>query len=53
MLIEENKNTTSVLTEEPIFILGISQRSGTNFVSDLLALHPDCDATLIPEDRFR
>jgi hypothetical protein len=28
----------------PIFILGISQRSGTNFLFDLLRLHPDCGA---------
>ena len=27
-----------------IFILGITPRSGTNFLSDLLCLHPDCAA---------
>lgn len=27
-----------------IFILGILQRSGTNFLNDLLLLHPDCGA---------
>jgi Sulfotransferase family len=27
---------------EPIFIAGISQRSGTNFLYDLIRLHPDC-----------
>lgn len=26
----------------PIFVLGITGRSGTNFLRDLLALHPDC-----------
>lgn len=26
----------------PIFILGIMPRSGTNYLSDLLCLHPDC-----------
>lgn len=26
----------------PIFILGVLERSGTNFLSDLLSLHPDC-----------
>ena len=26
----------------PIFILGLMQRTGTVFLSDLLALHPDC-----------
>ena len=35
----------------PIFILGIKQRSGTNFFSDLIRLHPDCEApALIGED---
>ncbi|MDJ0633597.1 MAG: sulfotransferase [Xenococcaceae cyanobacterium MO_188.B29] len=52
MLIEAKKDSKSILNNEPIFILGISQRSGTNFLSDLLSLHPDCDATLIPEDFF-
>lgn len=28
----------------PIFILGILERSGTNFLQDLLLLHPDCGA---------
>jgi len=28
---------------DPIFILGISQRSGTNFLFNLLGLHPDCE----------
>jgi len=28
---------------DPIFILGIMERSGTNFVYDLLKLHPDCE----------
>ena len=36
---------------EPVFILGITQRSGTNFLSKLLGLHPDCvNACVIPED---
>ncbi|MGD8495338.1 MAG: sulfotransferase [Gemmatimonadales bacterium] len=26
----------------PIFVLGVLERSGTNFLSDLLTLHPDC-----------
>jgi hypothetical protein len=30
------------MTRLPIFILGIAQRSGTNYLHDLLALHPDC-----------
>ncbi len=27
---------------DPIFILGITKRSGTNYLYDLLRLHPDC-----------
>ena len=27
---------------DPIFILGIMQRSGTNFLKDVVDLHPDC-----------
>lgn len=34
--------STSASNGEPIFILGISQRSGTNYLADLLCLHPDC-----------
>lgn len=35
----------------PIFILGIAQRSGTNYLHDLLCLHPDCvSASVIWED---
>ncbi len=29
----------------PIFILGITGRSGTNFLWDLLCLHPDCESS--------
>jgi hypothetical protein len=35
---------TDASSTAPIFILGISQRSGTNFLFDLLLLHPDCGA---------
>src|SRR3989304_7256322 len=28
----------------PIFIMGIMRRSGTNYLYDLLDLHPDCSA---------
>ena len=34
--------SNSSLSAGPIFIAGISQRSGTNFLYDLLRLHPDC-----------
>jgi hypothetical protein len=38
----------------PIFILGITPRSGTNFLSDLLCSHPDCSPARKPvrEDLF-
>jgi len=36
---------------DPIFILGIMYRSGTNFLHDLICLHPDCvDGGIIKED---
>lgn len=34
----------------PIFIAGIMPRSGTNFLYDLLLLHPDCQGGLPGED---
>jgi hypothetical protein len=37
---------------DPIFILGISQRSGTNFLFDLLRLHPDCGVPSIKWEDF-
>ena len=40
----ENTNTN------PIFILGITPRSGTNFLQDILCLHPDCGAGPVRED---
>jgi hypothetical protein len=36
----------------PVFILGIQSRSGTNFLHRLLCLHPDCRASVLPEDHF-
>ena len=36
---------------DPVFIVGIGPRSGTNYLQDLLVLHPDCVAgATIPED---
>lgn len=39
---------------DPIFILGIMPRSGTNYIWDLLRLHPDCAPARTPimEDFF-
>ncbi len=38
----------------PIFLTGILQRSGTNYLNDLLLLHPDCVGSQlpVPEDYF-
>jgi hypothetical protein len=43
---------SSSASTDPIFILGISQRSGTNFLFDLLRLHPDCGAPSINWEDF-
>lgn len=37
---------------DPVFILGISERSGTNYLRDLLNLHPDLAATNIVFEDF-
>jgi hypothetical protein len=45
--------SVSPTEQAPIHILGILPRSGTNFLSDLLCLHPDCAApSPIYEDYF-
>jgi len=38
----------------PVFILGISERSGTTYLQDLLRVHPDCDVDglELEEDHF-
>ena len=38
--LEANKELC--VADPPIFILGIMQRSGTNYLANLLDLHPDC-----------
>jgi hypothetical protein len=41
------------IIKDPIFIFGISRRSGTNFLMDLLTRHPDCKApSYIGEDFY-
>jgi protein-tyrosine sulfotransferase len=44
----------SPVVRDPIFVLGIMPRSGTNYLHDLLCLHPDCAAAREPihEDLF-
>jgi protein-tyrosine sulfotransferase len=36
----------------PIFIQGMMKRCGTNFLRDLVCLHPDCVSTVISENFF-
>ena len=45
---------SGVQNARPVFILGIAERSGTNFLQDLLRLHPDCDVDglELEEDHF-
>src|SRR6266853_4552738 len=58
---ESNPNSSRLMTDlmglqagPPIFIMGIAPRSGTNFLHDLLLLHPDCDpdGRLLEEDHL-
>jgi protein-tyrosine sulfotransferase len=49
---EQLSMITPSSSTDPIFILGISQRSGTNFLFDLLRLHPDCGAPSIKWEDF-
>lgn len=39
---ETDDSRGSSIRSEPIFVLGILPRCGTNFLSDLLRAHPDC-----------
>ena len=46
-------NEIQQLGQPPIFILGVMHRSGTNFLRNLICLHPDCTASdIIHEDFF-
>lgn len=47
---EQDCSCPSLSTVRPIFISGIMPRSGTNFLFDLLQLHPDCHGGLPGED---
>jgi protein-tyrosine sulfotransferase len=50
----EEGDVGEIRQEDPIFIHGIMPRSGTNFLWDLLLLHPDCAPAREPvrEDLF-
>jgi hypothetical protein len=39
----EGESPRRIAVTDPIFIQGITERSGTNFLFHLLCLHPDCD----------
>jgi protein-tyrosine sulfotransferase len=51
---EQHAAKTGPLCARPVFILGIAERSGTNYLQDLLRLHPDCDVDglELEEDHF-
>jgi hypothetical protein len=56
MIPQDDINKIAVIKKappkDPIFILGISQRSGTNFLFDLLRLHPDCGVPSVKWEDF-
>jgi protein-tyrosine sulfotransferase len=51
---EPTQHGTDAIQPRPIFILGISVRSGTTYLQDLLRVHPDCDVDRLEleEDHF-
>jgi protein-tyrosine sulfotransferase len=51
---ESMQHETDAVQPRLIFILGISVRSGTTYLQDLLRLHPDCDVdgVELEEDHF-
>ena len=48
------ESSVGVPTVSPIFILGIAARSGTNYLHDLIRMHPDCDSAsgILEEDNL-
>jgi len=53
-ILERHADKAEPLCARPVFILGIAERSGTNYLQDLLRLHPDCDVDglELEEDHF-
>jgi hypothetical protein len=45
---------SGVQSTDPIFILGIAARCGTNYLHDLIRMHPDCDSgsAMLEEDNL-
>ena len=41
----KNNPDLAIRLPDPIFVLGITKRSGTNYLRDLLYFHPDCALT--------
>jgi protein-tyrosine sulfotransferase len=54
MCLEKIKTKSELrITGNPVFILGIMPRSGTNYFNNLLLLHPDCEYPgIVWEDYF-
>ena len=49
---KNSKSQKPTACTDPIFLLGITPRSGTAYLSQLLNLHPDCSINEIFEDYF-
>jgi hypothetical protein len=45
-------STVTGTTMDIAVICGLTQRTGTNYIQDLLCLHPECAKSRIPEDYF-
>ena len=47
-------DSSTAESKEPIFILGIAARCGTNYLHDLIRMHPDCDSgsAVLEEDNL-
>ncbi len=50
----KSAESSTAQSTEPIFILGIAARCGTNYLHDLIRMHPDCDSgsAMLEEDNL-
>ena len=47
-----SRSTTSAQRHNPIILLSACPRSGSNYLENLLSLHPQCRKSKVPEDFF-
>lgn len=54
MNLQNSSKSSPESRPNPIFVMGITERSGTTFLFDLLTIHPDCLSVQerVPEDFF-